>query len=96
MGAGVRAIVGSPPFPVMQRAFLNRPLTDQEVGALVAFLRQADTEQALHQPLDYGLGLLGAGLGGAVVLLSLYSLVWRGRRRGAVNAAIYARQVRST
>lgn len=95
-GPGVRAIVGSPPFPVMQRAFLDRPLTDQEVGALVAFLQQADTEQALHQPLDFGIRLLAAGLVGAVVLLGLYSLVWRGRRRGAVNAAIYSRQVRSS
>ncbi|MHB1222485.1 MAG: c-type cytochrome [Gemmatimonadaceae bacterium] len=95
-GPGVRAIVGSPPFPVMQRAFQNRPLTDEEVGALVAFLQQADATQSLHQPLDYGKRLLAAGLSGAALLLGLYSLVWRKRRRGPVNRAIYARQVRST
>ncbi len=95
-GPGVRAIVGSPPFPVMQRAFQSRPLTDQEVGALVAFLEQADAEQSLHQPLDYGLGLLVTGLGSAVILLGLYSLIWRRRRRGPVNRAVFDRQVRST
>lgn len=95
-GPGVRAIVGSPPFPVMQRAFLDRPLTDHEVGSLVAFLQQVDTEQALHQPLDYGLGLLAAGVLGSMALLGLYSLLWRGRRRAAVNADIYTRQVRSS
>lgn len=95
-GSGVRAIVGSPPFPVMQRAFQDRALTDQEVAALVAFLRQADASHSLRQPLDYGMGLLGAGLLGATILLILYSLVWRRRRRGPVNHAIFARQVRST
>ncbi|MFV1988922.1 MAG: cytochrome c, partial [Gemmatimonadota bacterium] len=28
-GPGVRAIIGSPPFPVMQRAYLDRPLTEE-------------------------------------------------------------------
>ncbi len=41
-GPGVRAILGSPPFPVMQRAYLNMALTDEEVVALVAFLQRAD------------------------------------------------------
>ncbi|MDP2957290.1 MAG: cytochrome c [Longimicrobiales bacterium] len=95
-GPGVRAVVGSPPFPVMQRAYQGRPLTEVEVEAVVAFLQQADAEQAFHQPRDYGMGLFTAGVTGAALLLGLYSLVWRGRRRGSVNAGIYARQVRST
>lgn len=95
-GPGVRAIVGSPPFPVMQRAFQDRPLTDQEVGALVAFLEQADANKDLHQPLDYGIGLFVAGLAGAMLLLGLYSIVWKRRKRGPVNREIYARQVRSS
>ena len=95
-GPGVRAVVGSPPFPVRQRAYLDRPLTEAEVGALVAFLQQADAEQLLHQPRDYGMGLFTAGVTGAVLLLGLYSLAWRGRRKGSVNEGIYARQVRST
>jgi mono/diheme cytochrome c family protein len=95
-GPGVRAILGSPPFPVMQRAYVDKPLTDDEVAALVAFLEQADAEQALYQPRDYGIKLFGAGVLGAVILLGLYSVMWRGRMRGSVNQSIYDRQIKST
>jgi hypothetical protein len=94
-GPGVRAILGSPPFPVMQRAYADKPLTEDEVAALVGFLQQADEEQALHQPRDYGIKLFGAGVLGAAVLLGLYSLFWNGRLRGSVNQEIYDRQVKS-
>lgn len=95
-GPGVRAIIGSPPFPVMQRAYLNKALTDEEVAALVGFLQQADAEQALHQPRDYGIQLFVAGVVGTVILLGLYSLIWRRRMTGSVNQAIYDRQIKST
>lgn len=95
-GPGVRAILGSPPFPVMQQAYLGKPLTDDEVTSLVAFLERADAEQALHQPRDYGIKLFGAGLLGSVLLLGLYSMAWRGRRPRSVNQSIFDRQVRST
>ena len=95
-GPGVRAIIGSPPFPVMQRAYLDRPLTEEEVVALVGFLQKADEEQALHHPRDYGLALFGAGLLGSVILLGLCSVTWRGRRKGSVNQTIFDRQIKST
>ena len=95
-GPGVRAILGSPPFPVMQRAYQNTPLTDVEVAALVGFLQRADEEQALHQPRDYGIKLFGAGVVGVILLLGIYSLLWRGRLKGSVNQAIYDRQISST
>ncbi len=95
-GPGVRAIIGSPPFPVMQRAYLNKALTDEEVAALVGFLQQADAEQELHQPRDYGIKLFVAGVAGTVILLGLYSLAWRRRTTGSVNQSIYDRQIKST
>ena len=95
-GPGVRAIIGSPPFPVMQRAYQDKALTDEEVIALVGFLEQADAEQAFHQPRDYGPKLFGAGVLGAAILLILYSLLWNGRLKGSVNQDIYDRQVKST
>jgi len=94
-GPGVRAILGSPPFPVMQRAYMDRPLTEEEVVSLVGFLEKADAEHALHQPRDYGIKLFGAGVLGALFLLGLYSLAWRGRRKGPVNQAIFDRQAKS-
>ncbi len=94
-GPGVRAILGSPPFPVMQRAYQDKPLTDEEVVALVGFLQRADAEQALHQPRDYGIKLFAAGAVGTLLLLGLYSLLWSGRLRGSVNQSIYDRQIKS-
>lgn len=95
-GPGVRAILGSPPFPVMQQAYDGKPLTEAEVAGLVAFLQQADAEQALHQPRDYGIKLFGFGLIGALALLGLYSMLWSGRKRGSVYQEIFDRQVKST
>ncbi len=95
-GPGVRAILGSPPFPVMQRAYQGKALTDVEVVALVGFLEKADADQAFQRPRDYGRNLFVAGVLGAFLLLGIYSLAWRGRSKGSVNQAIYDRQVKST
>ena len=97
MGApGVWAILRNPPFPVMQRAYAERPLTDDEITALVGFLERADAEQALYQPRAYGVALLLAGIAGTALLLGLYTLLWRRRRKGTVHQPIFDRQVRST
>jgi cytochrome c551/c552 len=95
-GPGVRAILGSPPFPVMQEAYEDEPLTEPEVKALVGFLQRADSEKTLQQPRDYGVGLFASGVVGSGILLGLYSLLWRRRKRSSVNQSIYDRQVKST
>ena len=95
-GPGVRAILGSPPFPVMQRAYQGKGLTEEEVVALVGFLQRADEEQSFHQPRDYGRNLLLAGVIGTVVLFGLYSIIWRRRLTGSVNQPIFDRQIKST
>jgi len=94
-GPGVRAILGSPPFPVMQKAYEDEPLSETEVKALVGFLQRADSEKALQQPRDYGIGLFTSGVVGSGILLGLYSLLWRRRKRSSVNQSIYDRQVKS-
>jgi mono/diheme cytochrome c family protein len=94
-GPGVRAILGSAPFPVMQRAYLDKALTEAETAALVGFLQRADEQQALHQPRDIGVKLFGAGLVGMLLIVGLSSLVFGGRKKGSVNQAIYDRQVKS-
>jgi len=76
----------------MQRAYQARPLTDGEIGALVAFLEDADAQHAFQQPRDYGMRLFWTGLVGAAALLGLYTLAWRGRRTDSVYRAIFERQ----
>ncbi len=94
-GAGVTAILGRAPFPVMQAAYEGRSLTEDEVAALVAFLEYADSEQYNQLPRDYGIGLFLSGVVGAGILFFLFGVVWRGRKKGSVNQAIYDRQIRS-
>jgi hypothetical protein len=80
----------------MRRAYLTRPLTEEEITALVGFLQRADADQALYQPRAYGIKLFFAGIAGTAFLLLLYTLIWRKRSKGSVNQAIFDRQVRST
>jgi len=94
-GAGVKAILGYAPFPVMQAAYKNQSLTEYEVTALVAFLEYADSEQYNQLPRDYGLGLLLSGFVGAAVLFFTFAFIWRGRKKGPVNQAIFDRQIKS-
>ena len=93
---GIGAILRNPPFPVMQRAYVERPLTDAEVEALVGFLQNADAEQELYEARAYGMQFLLAGVVGAVILLGLYTLIWRERRKGTVYQVEFDRQVKST
>jgi mono/diheme cytochrome c family protein len=93
--AGVRAILGSAPFPVMQSAYKDKDLTEAEVSALVAFLEYVDSEEYNQLPRDYGLGLFVSGVGGAGVLFVLFGTIWRGRKVGSVNQEIYDRQLKT-
>ena len=95
-GPGVRAILANPPFPLMQQAYTDNPLTDVEVDGLAAFLQEADSEQDPQRARRYGAPLLAVGVTGSVFLLGLFSLMWRGRRKGSINQALFDRQVGST
>lgn len=96
MGApGISAILGSPPFPVMDEAYRGRPLTEDEVFALVGFLQDADKHQAFQQPRDYGFRLFYSGAAGFVVLMGLVAVFGRRRKKHPVNHEIFERQVKS-
>lgn len=96
LGPGaVEAILRNPPFPVMKQAYTGRPPNDEEVTALLAFLRETDADSAAATSPAYGLLLAGAGILGSFLLAGLFTLAWRGRRRGPVNRKIFERQLRS-
>jgi len=94
-GTGVRAVLSSTPFPVMQAAYKNKPLSEREIFALLAFMEDAGEKHLFQNPRDYGTGLLLSGLIGAAVLLAIYSLIWLTRRKDSVNQQIFDRQVKS-
>jgi mono/diheme cytochrome c family protein len=94
--AGVKAILNNPPFPAMKQAYLDNPLTEEEVFNLAAFLQKANQETASQGGKDYGLTLFFSGFGAAAVLLILFGGVWIRSKRNSVNRKIYDRQIKST
>lgn len=92
---GIHAILGRPPFPVMDEAYRGMPLTNDEIFALVSFLEDADRQQAFQQPRDYGFKLFYSGTAGFVVLMGLCALFGRRRKKHPVNRRVFDRQVRT-
>jgi hypothetical protein len=80
----------------MEAAYADQPLTEAEKTALVAVLQRAAESGSSHMPRDYGLGLFTSGVAGAVLVFGSCSLVWRRRKTGSVNQAIYDRQMKSS
>ena len=79
----------------MEAAYADQPLTEGEINALVAFLAHVGATSDTRMPRDYGLGLFASGVVGAGVIFGSCSLVWRRRKKGSVNQAIYDRQISS-
>ena len=92
--ASVKSIIANAPFPVMATAYEGKPLTDQEVIDLAAFLQNVDS--ASGGGPYYGARLFFSGLGGAVVLFGLFAGVRTRSKKNSVNHEIYERQVKST
>ena len=92
---GVSAILGNTPFPVMQAAYAGKEFSQKEINALVGFLQYVDKEQARQMPKEWGWRMFSAGAGGLIVLLGIFSLAGRGRKKRCVNQDIYDRQVTS-
>ena len=90
--AGLTAIINNAPFPVMQAAYAEQPVTQEESAALVEFLRYVSEQQDSQQPRAYRAGLLASGALGSVALFGICGFLWRGRRRGTVNQSIFDRQ----
>ena len=90
--AAIASILRSPPFPAMRVAYEGgRSLTDEEIRALGAFMASASAQPSRA----YGTQLIGFGIAGTFLLLALFSLTWRGRRRESVYQRIYDRQVKA-
>lgn len=94
---GLTAILGNPPFPVMQAAYAGKELAPDEIQALISFLQHSDQQQqtSLRQPLDVGLKMFGAGIAGVAGLMGFFTLIGRRRKQQSVNQEIYDRQVKS-
>ena len=85
MGApGVQAILGSPPFPVMQQAYTNHDLTEDEIFALTAFLQKLDQDQEKETYSTYGAQIFSMGAFGAMLMMVLYAMICMNRKKKLV------------
>jgi len=91
--AGVTAILTSPPFPAMNRAFEGTPLTSQEAFQVASFIRSVDGTSA--RKLPRGVLFFVSGLCGAMLVLGLFLAMWVRGKTCSVNDKIYARQVKA-
>jgi len=93
--AGLLAIINDPPFPVMKTAYLNRPLTEDEVYNLAAFLKYVDSKSENEIENNYGILLIFPSLGVLMILVGFFSIMWMLVKKKSVNEKIFKRQIRS-
>lgn len=92
---GVAAIINNPPFPAMKASYADKPLIEDEVFALKAFLDTCDKEVTIQTEPKYDIQMLSTGIIGLFITLILYSIIWSSRKRRSVSSKIFDRQVNS-
>ncbi len=92
-GDSVFATVKSLSYPLMAQAYADKALTDDEIFAVVAFIEKQSQDNVEEDSGLLGVGFLFSGLLGCAILIAIYSLIWKGRKRGCVYDEIHARQL---
>ena len=92
---GIKAMVTTPPYPAMRQAYLNHPVSTDEAYLITAFLKFADEKQFNQHHRDYQARFLYTGVGGFLVLMIVFTLIWRKRKTATVNQKIFDRQLKS-
>jgi mono/diheme cytochrome c family protein len=70
---GMRAALGAPQFLIMKQVFADKPMTEDEIVALTAFMGDASRKTEPDQRSDY---LIIYGIVGAIVLLLAFDFIW--------------------
>ena len=78
-GDALRGVLGTLPFPVMQDAFADKPLTEAEKSDLTAFFTRTKWQPVAGEPF---LAFPAAGSGGALIVLLLFGFLGRRRLKG--------------
>lgn len=92
--AGLTAILNAPPFPAMTEAYKNKPMTNDEIFAVTAFLGQVENESGTESAIAIN-PLLVYGFIAFFIWVGVVLLVWLHRKKYTVNKRIYERQVKS-
>ncbi len=85
--AGLTSVLKAVPFPLMKAIYEVRPLEDDEVANLVAFLEEtADAQQpaAGQSPLIF----IVIGIAGLLLIVIILQVIWRGRLSGVRQSLV--------
>lgn len=90
---GLTAWLSAPPTPSMSALYRARPLSEEEVHALMAFF--ADSAAQPREASSAGkMKLLLLGFAGTAVLLVLFERIWRNRFRGVRRRLVHSSPMR--
>lgn len=92
--AGIAAIIANPPFPVMNMAFKNHSVTNEEVVNLTAFLKSVNEDNIHHSSFDFSPLFVFSGFAVFVLMLIAIIVLYFNRKRTAVNQEIFSRQTK--
>lgn len=90
--AGLGGMLSSPPFPAMTAAFKNNPLKDDEIKAVIAFLKDAAEKKSTVNGMN---PLLLGGFAGFVVLFGVIMILWNNRKRNSAKKEYHERQIKA-
>ncbi len=84
---GLTSILETTPFPLMKAIYGPRPLEDEEVANLVAFLGETDDvqQEASQQSLFI---FIVIGIAGLLLIIIILQMVWRGRLSGVRQSLV--------
>ncbi len=89
--AGVAAIIKSSPFPVMNTAYKNHALTEDEVINLTAYLKSVSEQRIYQRPSDFSLFFAVFGIVVFVIILMSTIILYFKRKKLPVNYKILNR-----
>jgi len=92
---GLQLIFNTPTAPAMKTAFANNPFTHEETRRLVALLKKADEEKALHLSSVNRTFMLIYGIAGFFAILLVMLIIWNKRIKRSVKHDIYSRQIKT-
>lgn len=89
---GISAWLSAPATPTMQTLFASRPLDEEEILSLVAYLQDSAQNHPVPPPAQGRFGFATLGVAAAVAGLSLFDRIWRRRLRGVRSALVEPNQ----
>lgn len=92
--AGILAMVQNAPFPAMNAAYLNNPVTTAEQTSIAAFLKSVSQNPLEPKSSSIMMMLMISGAG-FIGILIIIILIWNKRKKHSTKDQIFARQVRA-